>query len=149
MFYLFIFESIGTQELILIGIIAMIFLGPRRLPEYAKKIGKMMSEFRGTAQEFRSTWEREVNFEEEAEAIRSGELRETKPVPRIRSSAEATAEATDVVETSANKPEPMIRSIDKGAFDELRERKDMDTDVPETPNAPDPEKLSTDKRNWL
>jgi len=84
MVYLFIFESIGTQELILIGIIAMIFLGPRKLPEYAKKIGKMMAEFRGTAQDFRTTWEREVNFEEEAEAIRSGELRETKPIPRIK-----------------------------------------------------------------
>ncbi len=146
MFYLFIFESIGTQELILIGIIAMIFLGPRKLPEYAQKIGKMMAEFRGTAQDFRSTWEREVNFEEEAEALRSGELNETKPVARIKPSAEA-ADAT--VTAPDEKPEPMIRTIDKDAFDELREIKDMDTDAPESPNTPDAGKLSAEKRNWL
>ena len=38
--YLFILENIGTQELLLIGIVALIFLGPRKMPEYAKKIGK-------------------------------------------------------------------------------------------------------------
>ncbi|MDM7923820.1 MAG: Sec-independent protein translocase protein TatB [Pyrinomonadaceae bacterium] len=68
--FLFIFESIGTQELILIGIVALIFLGPRKLPEYARKIGKLMAEFRGTANEFKETWEREVNFEEETKALR-------------------------------------------------------------------------------
>lgn len=143
MFYLFIFESIGTQELILIGIIAMIFLGPRRLPEYAKKIGKMMAEFRGTAQEFRTTWEREVNFEEEAEAIRSGELRATEPIPRIKTTAGATEKPT------AEKPEPMVRSIDKSAFDGMREEKDMDLDAPEPTDSIEPEKVSADKRNWL
>src|SRR5690606_1508849 len=106
MVYLFIFESIGTQELILIGIIAMIFLGPRKLPEYAKKIGKMMAEFRGTAQDFRTTWEREVNFEEEAEAIRSGELRETKPIPRIKTADNDEPDAA----------EQMIKTIDRNAF---------------------------------
>lgn len=142
MFYLFIFESIGTQELILIGIIAMIFLGPRKLPEYAKKIGKIMAEFRGTAEEFRTTWEREVNFEEEADAIRSGELREIKPIARITTSSE-----------TADGPEPMIRSVDKDEFLELQKEKqpekDMDVDAPESANASDAEAVSADKRSWL
>ena len=67
--FLFIFESIGTSELILIGIVALIFLGPRKLPEMARKIGKIMAEFRGTANEFKETWQREVSFEEEAKAF--------------------------------------------------------------------------------
>ena len=46
--FLFIFESIGTSELVLIGIVALIFLGPRKMPEMARKIGKMMNEFRST-----------------------------------------------------------------------------------------------------
>ena len=58
--YLFIFESLGTSELILIGIVALIFLGPRRLPEIARKVGKMMADLRGTANEFKQTWEKEV-----------------------------------------------------------------------------------------
>ena len=68
--FLFIFESIGTQELLLIGIVALIFLGPRRMPEIARKLGKMMSDFRNTTNEFKATWEREVNFEQEARQLK-------------------------------------------------------------------------------
>ena len=64
--FLFIFESIGTQELLLIGIVALIFLGPRRMPEMARKLGKIMSDFKNTTSEFKSTWEREVNFEKDS-----------------------------------------------------------------------------------
>ena len=77
--FLFIFESIGTQELILIGIVALIFLGPRKLPEIAKTIGKYMAEFRNTTNEFKATWERDPNlyyedgFQEYAN--RGGEVR--------------------------------------------------------------------------
>ena len=53
--FLFIFESIGTQELLLIGIVALIFLGPRRMPEMARKLGKIMSDFKNTTSELRST----------------------------------------------------------------------------------------------
>ena len=62
--FLFIFESFGTSELILIGIVALIVFGPRKLPQLAKTIGKTMADFRKTTNEFKSTWEREVNLEE-------------------------------------------------------------------------------------
>ena len=81
--FLFILESIGTSELILIGIVALIFLGPRRLPEIAKKAGKIMSEFRGTANEFKQTWQQEVDFEDEKKALDLNEIEvEAKPVMR-------------------------------------------------------------------
>ena len=64
--FLFILENIGTSELLLIGVVALIFLGPRRMPEMAKKIGKFMAEFRGTANEFKETWRREVDLENAA-----------------------------------------------------------------------------------
>ncbi len=62
--YLFIFESIGTSELLLIGMVALIVFGPRKLPQIARTIGKTMADFRRTTDEFKSTWEKEVNFEE-------------------------------------------------------------------------------------
>ena len=82
--FLFIFESIGTQELILIGIVALIFLGPRRMPEMARKLGKIMSDFRNTTQEFKATWEREANFDEEAKALGNAfnDEPESQPVAR-------------------------------------------------------------------
>jgi Sec-independent protein translocase protein TatA len=53
----------------MIGIIALIFLGPRRMPEIARKMGKIMAEFRTTTQDFKSTWEREVNIDAETKAF--------------------------------------------------------------------------------
>jgi Tat protein translocase TatB subunit len=68
--FAFILETIGTPELLLIGVVALIFLGPRQLPVIARKIGRAMAEFRAAASEFRETWEREVDFEQEAKAMR-------------------------------------------------------------------------------
>ncbi|GIU82371.1 MAG: twin-arginine translocase subunit TatB [Acidobacteria bacterium] len=62
---LFIGETIGWQELLLIGMLALIFLGPRRLPKVAKTFGKAMAELRRAGQEFKKTWEKEVALEEE------------------------------------------------------------------------------------
>src|SRR5437762_7706909 len=87
--FLFIFESIGTQELLLVGIVALIFLGPRRMPEMARKLGKIMSEFRGTANEFKETWAREANFDEEAKLLNIKDI-EDEGVARISSPASAS-----------------------------------------------------------
>lgn len=136
---LFIFESIGTSELILIGIIALIFLGPRKLPQIAKTIGKTMADFRSTANEFKSTWEKEVDFEEEAEALRTGNLPEPEPVTVAREITPPTANENSIAA-------PSIKEIDKEAFDSLTAAN------PE----PEPEEQETkisdplsDKRNWL
>ena len=63
--FLFILESIGTSELILIAAVALIVFGPRKLPQMAKTIAKTMAEFRSATNEFKSTWEKEVAFEDD------------------------------------------------------------------------------------
>jgi len=137
--FLFIFESIGTQELLLIGVIALIFLGPRRMPEMARKLGKMMSEFRNATSEFKTTWEREVNFEEETQALKTGDLADTpEPIPRENSILPPAAD---------NAPaEPMIRPVDPSVFENLETQ--TSTDIPQTAEK---EKLpdTTAKENWL
>ena len=105
--FLFIFESIGTQELLLIGIVALIFLGPRRMPEIARKLGKMMSDFRNTTNEFKTTWEREVNFEHEARQLKDltnfSEDTDVKPVAR-ENSIRPDAEPVELPEIKAADP---------------------------------------------
>jgi len=137
MLYLFIFESIGTQELILIGIVALMFLGPRKLPEYAKKIGKVMADFRNTTQEFKNTWEKEVNFDEEAAALRTGEVIDIKPVART----------VDEHNTIGKAQIPTVKTIDKEKFDELREQ-DPSAEENKKDKFDESEAVS-DKRNWL
>lgn len=63
MFYLFILESIGTSELLMIGLIALIIFGPRKLPQMMRTIGKTVAEFRRSTDDFKRTWQKEVEFE--------------------------------------------------------------------------------------
>jgi Tat protein translocase TatB subunit len=129
--FLLIFESIGTSELLLVAIVALIFLGPRKLPQIARTIGKMMAEFRSTTNEFKATWEREVNFEEEEKALKLGELEE-KPVARVNS-------ILDREEPEA----PEIREADPETLEMLRSKAESADDAePAASEAPA-------KRNWL
>lgn len=59
-----IFESIGMSELIVIGIVALIVFGPRKLPQIARKAGKTMTDLRKVTNEFKETWQKEVEFSE-------------------------------------------------------------------------------------
>jgi len=55
------FFNIGTAELLLIFAIALIVVGPRRLPEIAQSLGKIVSDIRKVSQEFTVDMMREVN----------------------------------------------------------------------------------------
>lgn len=84
---LFILDSLGTQELLLILAVALIFFGPRKLPQISRQIGKSLAEFRKASEDFKRTWEREVALETEAETSRT-------IAPRDESVTAATIEHT-------------------------------------------------------
>ena len=58
-----ILESLGATELLFILAIALIFFGPRKLPQLARSMGKGLAEFRRASDDFKRTWEREVALE--------------------------------------------------------------------------------------
>jgi len=58
-----ILEGIGSAELLFILVIALIFFGPRKLPQLARSMGKGLAEFRKASDDFKRTWEREVALE--------------------------------------------------------------------------------------
>ncbi len=51
--------NIGSGELVLIAVVALLVLGPKRLPELARGLGKFLREFRRQTDEVRNVVERE------------------------------------------------------------------------------------------
>jgi len=61
--FLFILDSLGNSELVVILVAALIFFGPRKLPQLSRTIGKSLSEFRRASDDFKRTWAQEVALE--------------------------------------------------------------------------------------
>jgi Tat protein translocase TatB subunit len=76
------FGNLGLSEILVIVVVGLIVLGPRRLPEMARTIGKAMIQLRRAANEARATIEREVEL---------AEVRQT--VGALRAPVEAVARA--------------------------------------------------------
>ena len=61
---LFVFEFLGTTELLVIALVALILFGPRKLPEIGRQVGKSIAEFKRASDDFKRTWEFEVEMEQ-------------------------------------------------------------------------------------
>jgi TatA/E family protein of Tat protein translocase len=60
---LLILDSLGSTELLFILLMALVFFGPRKLPQLSRTLGKNLAEFRKASEDFKRTWEREVALE--------------------------------------------------------------------------------------
>ncbi|MEA2206033.1 MAG: sec-independent protein translocase protein TatA [Blastocatellia bacterium] len=58
--FLFILDSLGNSELLVILVAALIFFGPRKLPQLSRTVGKSLTEFRRASDDFKRTWAQEV-----------------------------------------------------------------------------------------
>lgn len=47
--------NIGFSELMILGIIALIFIGPQQLPEVARTIGRLLNEWKRATSDFQNT----------------------------------------------------------------------------------------------
>jgi sec-independent protein translocase protein TatB len=87
--------SLGFNEIIILGILALVVVGPKDLPLLFRKLGKWTAKLRGMAQEFRTGFDelaRQAELDElkkEVEALRRTtslqEIRSeiTKPLPTL------------------------------------------------------------------
>lgn len=56
--------EVGFQELVLIALLALIVLGPEKLPKLAAQVGKWTGRARGMARNLRQQLEQEVSYED-------------------------------------------------------------------------------------
>jgi TatA/E family protein of Tat protein translocase len=85
--------DIGLQEMLVIGVLALLVFGPSKLPELGRMVGRAMREFRRASDEFRSTVETNLH------------INDPDPLPEIPA-AEPVASASPLPsETEAITPE--------------------------------------------
>ncbi len=140
---LFILDSLGSTELLLILGAALIFFGPRRLPQLSRQLGKSLSEFRRASDDFKRTWEREVNldnFDKGIEPDTTNSILE-KATDKIRAAREAAALDTAGVSATAETIAPSITPVDPSL---VQAREPSAEPEPETA-AP----LASGKHEWL
>ena len=139
---LLILDSVGNSELLFILGAALIFFGPRRLPQLSRQIGKSLSEFRRASEDFKRTWEREVNLEDHDQGTDWPGPNSIldKATERIRAAREAAALDSNPAAPATSVIAPSITPVDPELV-QPRESKPL----PE--NAPVDQRTS--KQDWL
>lgn len=125
------------QELILIGVVGLIVLGPRKLPQLAKTIGKTMADFRKITNEFKSTWEKEVE-------------EDTKLVKNFASDPEMDTAGVKAI-VQPNLLAPQVKQINPAELEKLFPNKEIQIEKiePEIVENKQPETIQLGKRDWL
>jgi TatA/E family protein of Tat protein translocase len=104
---LLVFEFLGTTELLVIAVVALVLFGPRKLPEIGRTVGKAIGEFKRASDDFKRTWEYEVEVEQRkpaadpAPAVHGGE---TAALPAY----DAGAGDFDGSQPQTAEPEPTV-----------------------------------------
>jgi len=88
--------DIGLQELLVIGVLALLVFGPSKLPELGRMFGRAMREFRRASDEFRSTVETNLKINEDPEPVIAPTVTETAATPTATETLPSEAEATSV-----------------------------------------------------
>lgn len=78
--------GIGMPELVVILVIALIVLGPKRLPEVARTLGKAMSEFRRQSSEIMDEFQAQTRLDDDTERRKRVK---TPPPPAVVASTPA------------------------------------------------------------
>jgi len=62
--------GIGMQEIILILLVALVVIGPKRLPEVARTLGKGLAEFRKATEDFQESIRKDIQEEKHEEFVK-------------------------------------------------------------------------------
>ena len=143
--FLFILESLGTQELVLIAGLALIIFGPRKLPDIVKTISKTIAQFKNATNEFKTTWEKEVEFDD----LEKVDENLVTPTPANPISNKNTVEEFSSLMTQLKTPpKPEIKELSSDEVGRIFQRKanqEEDSQVKETATEP----VISTKRDWL
>lgn len=90
--------EVGFTEILLIACLALLVLGPERLPKFASQIGRWTGRARSMARQLRSQLEQEVSYEDF--------LKEQNKASAASSAATPEPAEAEPVDTSKQPPQP-------------------------------------------
>jgi len=82
--------GIGMPELIIILVIALLVIGPHKLPELAKSLGKGLAEFKKASEDFQRNIQEEARKADEKPAPPAEQVAAAPPVENIAAAAPAS-----------------------------------------------------------
>ena len=116
---LLILEFLGTTELMVIALVALIIFGPRKLPEIGRTVGKSIAEFKRASDDFKRTWEYEVELEQRRPALDAPQATVTEREVAAVDSSTVTASGASAEDSAARASEHNLggETIARNSFD--------------------------------
>lgn len=96
--------GIGMQEMLIILAVALIILGPKKLPELARTLGRFFAEFQRAAQDLRSSVDLDADDDLKKRAEEKREWEEVKG--ELPSGAESTEDAEELAKQRGGESPP-------------------------------------------
>ncbi len=126
--------GIGMQEILIILVVALIVIGPKRLPELARTLGKGFAEFRKAADDLQETVRMDLQKEKHEE------FRQKYPhmVPDEDESASTSTAAEAMVDREAAADKDTSTVTGRAAAEEMVDKKTTEPGS-EQEDKPDPE----------
>jgi sec-independent protein translocase protein TatB len=96
--------GIGLPELIIIMVVALLVVGPSKLPELARTLGRAFNDFRRMADDVKETLEQEINYEKPAPAAEEKVDETTQAQRKTEAETAYSGEAQPAVEATTEPP---------------------------------------------
>lgn len=123
--------DIGFWELILVGVVALIVLGPERLPEAARTLAKWIKLIRGTANAVKAELTEELRIQELHSNLKKAEQMDLK---NLSPDLQASLEQLRAAAASVNRPyEPAPAADAATAAEHAEQTETLTTLQPELP----------------
>ena len=96
--------DIGFQEMLVIGVLALLVFGPGKLPELGRMIGRALREFRKASDEFRATVETNLHINDPDPIIAPHPASDPTPTTAVPVETGAVSAAVEAAPTVAVEP---------------------------------------------
>ncbi|MEW5734694.1 MAG: Sec-independent protein translocase protein TatB [Thermodesulfobacteriota bacterium] len=109
--------GIGMTELLVILGLALLVIGPKKLPEVAKALGRGFAEFRKATQEVKDTLDREIHAQDFKAAVKDVKKEFSSTMSQAADLAPGPSEIPDNAPADRERPEktaPPDKSGDRG-----------------------------------